>query len=308
MSPLRQALEDYLSIRRAMGFRLDRAEKLLAQFISYLDEHDATTVTVDHALAWSTLPANAAPRWWAHRLSTVRRFAAYLHTLDASVEVPPAGMIPSGPRRATPYLYSDAEIESVVEAAARLPRPVGAVTYPTLIRLLVVSGMRVGEAIGLDRADLDTGGGLLTVRHAKFGKTRLVPLHPSTVAALHNYLRVRDDLLPEPASPALFISTVGTRLRYNDVWRTFHRLAGRAGLTARSGSCRPRMHDLRHSFAVSTLLGWYRDGADVAAQLPQLSTYLGHTDPKHTYWYLSAAPELLALAAQRLDASGGRRL
>jgi integrase/recombinase XerD len=307
MSPLRQALADYLCIRRAMGFQLDRAEKLLGQFITYLEQRQAKTVTVEHALAWAQLPADAAGRWWAHRLSAVRRFAAYLQTIDASAEVPPLGLIPAGSRRATPYLYSDVDIDSLADAAATLPRPLRAATFPAVIRLLAATGMRVGEVIRLDRDDLDTRGELLTVRHTKFGKTRLVPLHPSSVTALGNYLRVRDELLPAPASPALFVSTVGTRLRYNDVWRTFHRLIEQAGLAARSTSCRPRIHDLRHTFAVRTLLDWYRDGIDVTAWLPRLSTYLGHTDPKHTYWYLSAAPELLQLAAQRLDTHQGRR-
>jgi integrase len=304
---LRQALEDYLSIRRAMGFQLDRAEKLLGQFITYLEQREAATVTAEHALAWATLPADAAPRWWAHRLSMVRPFASYLRTLDASTEVPPPGLIPAGPRRATPYLYSDTEIDAIVTAAATLRGPLRAATVQAVIRLLAVSGMRVGEVIRLDRDDLDIRDGVLTVRHTKFGKTRLVPLHPSSVAALRGYLRIRDELLPAPANPALFVSTAGTRLRYNAVWGTFHRLVELAGLTARSGSCRPRIHDLRHGFAVRTLLDWYRDGVDVTAWLPRLSTYLGHTDPKHTYWYLSAAPELLQLAARRLDASQTRQ-
>jgi integrase/recombinase XerD len=167
--------------------------------------------------------------------------------------------------------------------------------------------MRVGEAINLDRRDFDARAGTLTVRDAKFGKSRQIPLHSSSVTAVSGYLRRRDELFPEPVSPALFISTRGTRLRYNDVWRTFHQLSERAGLSARSSSCRPRIHDLRHSFAVATVLDGYASGADVAALLPTLSTYLGHADPKHTYWYLSAAPELLALAGQRLDAHQARR-
>jgi integrase/recombinase XerD len=303
MSPLQQALADYLSIRRALGFKLEQAEKLLAQFVAYLHDHNADAPTIDHALAWARLPADATPRWWAHRLSTVRGFAAHLHALDPRVEVPPPGLIRCGPRRATPYLYSQADLTALVHAAGTLPRPLGAATYQTLIGLLAVSGMRVGEAIRLDRDDLDADhDGLLRVLHSKFGKSRQVPLHPSTVAALRDYLQVRDELLPAPTSPALLISTAGTRLRYNNVWRTFHRLVRQAGLTARSASCRPRIHDLRHSFAVRTVLDWYARGADVQALLPRLSTYLGHTDPTHTYWYLSAAPELLALAGQRVDA------
>jgi integrase len=307
VSPLRQVLEDYLCIRRAMGFGLDQAQKLLGQFITYLEQHDADTVTVEHALAWATLPADAAPRWWAHRLSTVRPFAAYLQTLDPSAEVPPAGLIPAGPRRATPYLYSDTDIDAIVAAAATLRHPLRAATVQAVVRLLAASGMRVGEVIRLDLDDLDIRDGLLTVRQTKFGKTRIVPLHPSSTAALRDYLRLRDELRRAPASPALFVSTAGTRLRYNGLWGTFHRLVEQVGLTARSGSCRPRIHDLRHGFAVRTLLDWYRDGVDVMAWLPRLSTYLGHTDPKHTYWYLSAAPELLQLAARRLDAPQGGR-
>jgi integrase/recombinase XerD len=312
MSPLGQALADYLRVRRALGFKLERTERLLAQFVAYLHDRNAQVPTIEDALAWATSPTDATPRWWAHRLSTVRGFAVHLHALDPRVEVPPPGLLRSGPRRQTPYLYSQADLTALVDAAGMLPRPLGAATYQTLIGLLAVTGMRVGEAIRLDRDDLDADHDeLLRIRHSKFGKSRLLPLHPTTVAALRDYLKVRDELLPAPTSPALLISTAGTRLGYNNVWRTFHRLARQAGLTARSASCRPRIHDLRHSFAVATMLDWYADGADVPALLPRLSTYLGHADPKHTYWYLQAAPELLALAAHRLDthlaAQAGRR-
>jgi integrase len=303
MSPLGQALADYLRIRRALGFKLERAERLLAQFIAYLHDHNAEVPTIEDALAWATSPTDATPRWWAHRLSTVRGFAVYLHALDPRVEVPPPGLLRSGPHRQTPYLYSQADIAALVDAAGTLARPLGAATYQTLIGLLAVTGMRVGEAIALDRDDLDADhDGLLTVRDSKFGKSRLLPLHPTTVAALRDYLKMRDELLPAPVSPALLLSTAGTRLGYNNVWRTFHRLVHQAGITARSPSCQPRIHDLRHSFAVRTMLDWYACSADVQALLPRLSTYLGHADPKHTYWYLQAAPELLALAAQRVDA------
>lgn len=299
---LEQALADYLATRRALGFKLDRAQKLIAQFIAYLDERGTEQVTIEDALAWAVLPADADPWWWALRLSAVRAFAAWLHTLDDTVQVPPPGLIRCGPRRATPYLYSDADIVALVDAAGALPRPLSAITYQTLIGLLAVTGMRVGEAIGLDRDDFDADhGGMATVREAKFAKTRQVPLHPSTVSALSGYLQARDHLLPAPTSTALLISTTGTRLSYNAVWRTVHQLITRTGLGARTPSCQPRIHDLRHSFAVATLRDWYANGADVHALLPVLSTYLGHADPKHTYWYLSAAPELLALAGRRLE-------
>jgi len=191
---------------------------------------------------------------------------------------------------------------ALIAAAARLRFPLRTATYQTLIGLLAVAGMRVGEAIRLDRPDADLHAGVLTIRQSKFGKSRLIPLHPSTTGALTRYAALRDEHHPRPAAPALFLSTAGTRLLHSNVGTTFSKLTAQAGLARRSAACRPRIHDVRHSFAVATVLGWYRDGADVAAMMPRLSTYLGHTDPKHTYWYLSAAPELMALAGDRLHA------
>lgn len=304
---LRRAVADYLALRRTLGFRLERAERLLAQFVDYVDEQAIAVITTETAIAWAVLPADADPRWWAHRLTTVRLFAAYLHTLDPRVEVPPAGLIRCRTVRATPYLFTDAEITALITVAGQLPNPLRAATFQTLIGLLTVTGMRVGEVIGLDRDDFDAGSQTLTVRDAKFGKSRLIPLHPTAGQAVTAFLRRRDELIPAPASPALLVSLRGTRLRYNDVWRTVHDLTTRAGLTARSSSCRPRIHDLRHGWAVATLLDGYARGEDVTALLPRIATYLGHADPKHTYWYLSAAPELLALAADRLQTRGRLR-
>ena len=300
--PLRGALSDYLSLRRALGFRLASAGRLLGQFVGYLEARGADTVTAEHALAWAMQPAGASPHWRAIRLSVARGFAAYLRSLDPSAEVIPAGQFRPGVCRATPYLYSPAEIGSLVTAAADLQPPLRAATYQTLISLLAVSGIRIGEAIGLDDEDFDTGRELLVIRNAKYGRHRLIPLHPSTTRALTRYAELRRHAHPQPASPAFFLSTAGTRLLHSNISLTFARLAGQAGLTRRSASCRPRVHDLRHSFAVTTVLGWYRDGADIPALMPRLSTYLGHTDPQHTFWYLSAAPELMALAGQRLEA------
>ncbi len=301
MSPLGQSLADYLRIRRALGFKLDRDAKLLAQFIDYLQQRDAVTVTVEHAVAWVRLPADASPSWLAFRMSVVRGFAAYLHTLDPAVQVPPAGLFPPGPHRAVPYLYSAADIAALIAAAATLRYLLQGATYQTLIGLLAVTGLRVGEAIGLDDTDFDIQHGVLTVHAAKFGKSRQVPLHQSTVTALRGYQRLRDQTHPSPATPALLVSTPGTRLSNVNVNATFVKLVRRAGLEPRSAACRPRPHDLRHTFAVNTLLDWYRDGGDVQARLPLLSTYLGHVEPANTYWYLQAAPELLAEAALRLD-------
>jgi integrase/recombinase XerD len=300
--PLREALEDYLALRRALGFKLAAPARLLGQFTSWLEARGTATITVSDALEWATLPAGASPAWQSIRLAAVRGFAAYLHGTDPSVQVPPAGLIRRGNDRATPYLYSDAEISAIIGAAGTLQPRFRAATYQTLISLLAVSGIRIGEALALDHSDLDAGEGVLTVRDSKFGNSRLVPLHPGATAALTRYAALRDEHHPRPATPALFLSTAGTRLLHSNVGLTFTKLAGQAGLTRRSSSCRPRIHDVRHSFAVATVLSWYRDGADVAAMMPRLSTYLGHTDPKHTYWYLSAAPELMALAGDKLHA------
>jgi integrase len=300
VSPLRQALAGYLAVRRSLGYKLARPEKLLAQFITYLEDAGAATVTTELALAWATLPAGDA-NWHAQRLSVVRGFAAYLHTIDPCAQVPSAGLIPSRRLRATPYLYSDADIAALIGAAASLRFPLRVATYQTLIGLLAVTGMRVGEAIRLDRADLDLAAGVVTVRQAKFGKTRLLPLHPDTTAALRGYLRLRDRLCPHRSTAAVFISPAGTRLLYCNVHATWKLLIASAGLTARSAACRPRIHDLRHSFAVRALLDAYAAGQDGQARLALLSVYMGHVDPGHTYWYLSAAPELLALAGQRLE-------
>lgn len=306
MSLLRQALTDYLTIRRALGYKLEGHGKLLAQFVTYLEEQRANTVTTELAVAWATLPAGG-PSWWGNRLTVARGFATYLRSIDGAAEVPPVGLLPAGSCRATPYLYSDEEISALMTAARTLRFPLRVATWQTLIGLLAVTGLRVGEAIRLDRDDIDWDHGLLVVRKGKFGKSREVPLHETTLRALRAYLRQRDRLHPGPSSPALFISMAGTRLRCPDVNRTFLRLVRHAGLKRRSASCRPRLHDMRHALAVRTLLEAYQAGSDVQVRLSLLSTYLGHVDPSSTYWYLSAAPELLALAAQRLDHHLGGR-
>jgi integrase len=307
MSSLEAQLADHLRIRRALGFKLERAEKLLAQYLEHLDRRGEQHVTVENALGWATMPAAGSGSWWAFRLSVVRGFATYLHALDAAHEVPPADVLARRPRRAIPYLYSDREIAALIAATAALRGQLRRATYRTLIGLLAVTGMRVGEAIRLDRPDLDPGHGVLTVRESKFGKSRELPLHPSTVAALRGYLRVREAHHHAHVSDALLISPAGTRLIYCNVHATFRQLRRDAGLQPRSPACRPRIHDLRHAFAVRTLLEWYRAGVEVQPRLPLLSTYLGHVHPRHTYWYLSAAPELLRIAGQRLEDAQERR-
>lgn len=306
MSELRHALAEYLSLRRSLGYKLRRPEKLLHQFIAFLNSADAQAITTKHALAWACQPEDGNANWWAYRLSAVRGFANYLHGIDANVEVPPRDLLPCHAQRASPYLYHDEEIAALIEAASTLRIPLRVATYQTLIGLLAVTGMRIGETINLDRQDFDAGNGVLVIRHAKFNKTRELPLHSTTVAALQRYLAKRDRQRCAARTPALFMSTAGTRLLYCNVQRTFQQLVSQAGLVPRTARCRPRIHDLRHAFAVSTLLEAYREhGCDTQQRLTLLSTYLGHVDPARTYWYLSAAPELLAKAAERLNLRRG---
>lgn len=308
MNRLGQHRDEYLTIRRALGYKLVGEAQLLAGFVAFAEKAGATAVTTDLAVAWTTTTTNASAVYLARRMRAVRSFARYLHSLDPATEIPPVDLFPSRKYRPTPYLYSDAEVAALMAAAGELTQPLRAATFETLIGLLAATGMRISEAMRLDRDDLDRVNGLLIVSDSKYGKSREVLLHPSTVKALTRYGDRRDRLSPCPSAPSFFVSMRGTRLLHETVQPTFRRLFRRVGLKPRSPSCRPRIHSFRHSFAVNTLIGWYRDGGDVAARLPLLSTYLGHSDPAATYWYLSAAPELLGLAAERLElAAGGRR-
>lgn len=299
MSDLHQALADYLTMRRALGYKMDKAERLLGQFVVFVEELGETHIRTETALAWATRPAGAAAIWTSRRLAEVRLFARHLRTLDSRTEVPPADLLPARRRRATPYLYTPQEVADLMRATTILRGSHVQATYRTLIGLLAATGMRIGEAISLDRDDFDAGSGMVTIRHGKFDKARALPLHPTTATALDDYLR-RDDR-PRPAGmPALLISSTGKRLSYGTVQPFFHKLLHHCGIAPRSATCRPRIHDLRHSFAVSTIVDGYRLGAP-GSRLVILSTYLGHAAPGDTYWYLSAAPELLGLAGERLE-------
>ena len=301
-APLQEQLTDYLTLRRALGYRLVRPEKLLRQFLVHLDDQGESVITVTVALDWARIPVNGNSNWWAYRLSVVRGFATYLHVIDSAHEVPAADLLPQRPLRANPYLYSDAEIMALIAAADRLRTPLRRATFATLIGLLAVTGMRVGEAINLDRGDVDLTGGRLTVRFGKFGKTRELVLHSTTVTELRSYAQLRDRCAPATGTTAFLVSTAGTRLIYCNVHHTFRQLVESVGLRPRSSSCRPRIHDLRHTFAVRAMLDAYAAGQDGQSRLALLSTWLGHVHPASTYWYLSASPELMAVAGQRLEA------
>jgi integrase len=233
----------------------------------------------------------------------VRGFARYLALFDERTEVPPPDLLPDRSHRACPYLYSTEEVAALMDVAGKLSSPLRQATFSTLVGLLYVTGMRIGEALRLDDDDVDLNQQIIVVRDSKFGKSREVPIHETTARALGTYVSQRDELCPRVNSPAFFISVAGTRVRYDNFHLCFQTLVREAGLTPRSSRCRPRPHDLRHTFAVSTLIDWYRHGLEVEPRMARLSTYLGHIHPVHTYWYLEAAPELLALAAARLEAN-----
>lgn len=298
MNELRHHAEDYLCVRRALGYKLAREGCLLANFVAYLEQRGARSVTTHDCVVWTRLATNAGPNYLAQRMRTARSFARYLSTIDSVSEIPPAALFPSRSHRPTPYIYRDDEIVALMDGARKLAPPIKAATLETLIGLLAATGMRVGETVSLEHRDVDWGEGLITVRHAKFNKSREVLLHSSVIAALERYAHQRDRLVA--SAPTFFVSSWGCSLSYKKVQPAFREVCNRV---LENASCRPRLHDLRHSFAVNTLLSWYRDGGDVASRLPLLSTYLGHVDPAATYWYLSAVPELLNLAAKRLEQS-----
>lgn len=296
MSALASAMVDYLGVRRALGYKLAETGRVLPRFVAHLDAQGAATVSVASALAWATETGRGGGG--ARRLQAIRGFALYLQALDPANEVPPAGLVPDRSRRAIPHLYSDAEIVALMGAARALDPPLKAATTEAVIGLLAVTGMRIGEVLALNVVDVDWETGVVTVWLAKFNKSRHVPLAPTTLAALVDYREGRRRLGADATTPALFVATSGRRLGYCAFAAAFAHLVDTVDLS--TPGRRPRIHDIRHSFAVSTLLGWYRSGADVHALLPRLSTYLGHVSPATTYWYLSAAPELLALAAERV--------
>jgi len=302
MIPLAEAVDDYLAMRRALGYQLTEHGRVLPQFAAFLAERGESLITTALALEFATQPAQASVVWWHQRLAIVRGFARYLQAFDARHEVPPVNLLPATFRRAVPYLFSEAEIEALLAAARSMRPPLRAASCEAVIGLLAVSGMRVSEACGLDRSDVELTEGRLTVRHAKNGRSREIPLHPSTVTALDRYVRARDELCPHPRDPAaFFLSGGGGRPSRQMVGHWFDQLRRATGLDLETLGRRARLHDIRHAFVLRTLVGWYREGSDIEAQLPLLSTVLGHVHPADTFWYFEGAPELLALACERLE-------
>jgi len=308
LSALAQHLKDYLCLRRALGHKLADAARLLPRFVAHLDALGVATITVEVALGWVQCPdAEPSSSVWLRRMTAVRGFARHMSGVNPATEIPPLGLVTYRQRWRPPFIYSDADVVAIMSEVPRLiPTPLRAATFQTMVGVLAATGMRVGEAIALNRGDIDWAEGVVVVHGSKFNKSREVPLDPSTLEALADYATIRDRLVSRPASPTFFVSRKGTAVIYTDFGEKFREFVDASGVGVGS-PVTPRIHDLRHSFAVKTLVRWYRAGEDVGALLPRLSTYLGHRTPGYTYWYLSAAPELLALAAARLEKAKGSR-
>jgi integrase len=304
MTGLRSALDRYLSVRQGLGYKYHQQARRLSDFVSFMEKHNATTITTKLAVTWATLPPDRHASWTL-RLTHVRGFARHVANIDPETEVPPAGILPRL-KRARPYVYSDAEVRALLAAALALPPATGLRrwTYHHLFGLIAVTGMRLSEAIGLQRSNVDLDEGVLTIRQSKFGKSRLVPLHRTTREALFSYADRRDARLGSRYGPHFFVAERGGRLLHQYVHRVFWRLSREIGLRCPGDHTGPRIHDFRHRFAIRTLLGWHHQGFDVEQRLPVLSTYLGHACVRDTYWYLSACPELMEEAARRLDRRG----
>lgn len=309
MKTLREQVALYIALRRDLGCKFDSQARCLRHFATFMESCGAAFLSNRLMLEWATTPAEIKPSTRSFRLQTVRGFARYCHADDPSHEVPPHGLLPMGSRRSQPYLYTDQEVQALMRAAHTDPERSAhsGETYHCLIGLLSVSGLRINEALNLKRQNADLNAGILTIHRAKFGKTRYVAIHPSTCAMLAAYAHCRDERPSSQASDYFFVGDRGKRLYSSTTAATFARLSRRIGLRSPEDSTGPRLHDFRHRFAVQTLLNWYRNGEDIQRLLPVLTTYLGHSYVRHTYWYLSACPELMGHAAQRLDAHWGEQ-
>jgi integrase/recombinase XerD len=315
MSTLAHELDRYLAIRRCLGFDLGTSARVLRRFVAFAHSKGVNHITTDLFLGWMDAFGEAGSQTWAARLGMVRQFAQWLSGIDPKNEVPPKALVPGRYRRSCPYIYSDREIVQIIDGAARLPSLNGirALTYATLFGLIAVTGLRVSEAVALDNCDVDLATGVLTVRRGKSGKARIVPVSASTSDRLIAYAKERDRLLGG-CPKCFFVSDDGRRPDDCSVRYNFASVCQRIGLRPAQRFNRhgrgPRIHDLRHSFAARTLVNWYRTGKDPEREMIKLSTYLGHTDPAHTYWYIEAVPELLELASRRavrsLAREGGR--
>jgi integrase len=300
-------VEAYLHARRQFGFQLRIEGAELLRFARYADGvGHRGALTTELALRWAQDATTATPLYRARRLEIVRCFAKYQVAFEPKTEVPTAGILGPAHRRTPPYIFSPREIERLVATARRLaaPRGLRAMTYVSLIGLLACTGLRISEALRLGRVDADLDAGVLSIRQTKFCKSRLVPLHPSARVELQRYVARRDAIVPPIAGATLFVSESGHPLPYRTVHGVTRKLLDEVVSPSAPTGRRPRIHDLRHTFACRRLLQWYRDGVDLDQRVAALSTYLGHAKVSDTYWYLTGVPELMAIAATRFERFG----
>jgi len=310
MNTLREALQEYLALRRGLGFKMRDAGLALPQFVAFMEEKHALHITTRLALEWVRQAKTVQSAERARRLCFVRGFARYRSATDPFTEVPSPELLPYRSSRARPYLYTEQEVQSLLEAALQLPTtwpstPLRPWVFHCLLGLLSVTGLRISEALDLKLDDVDLEQGVLTIRAGKYGRSRLVPVHRSTRTVLVHYLQRREQFIGLRRSDYVFISNRGTRLDIGRVHKAFYALSRRTGLRAPGARNGPRLHDFRHRFAVQVLTRWYESGDDPARRLPVLSTYLGHVYVAGTYWYLSSWPELMAQAMARLERRWG---
>jgi len=303
MKTFREAIQDYLTLRRGLGFKLKKHSRMLEEFVSFLEHAGALRITSRLAVQWATEPQHIQSAEWAARLSVARGFARYWSATDPLTEIPPEGLLPYRHNRAKPYLYSDGQIQQLLEVTKNMPAPhsLQPWTYHCLFGLLAVTGLRISEALNLLSTDVDWSEGILTIRHSKFGKSRLIPLHGSSLKILSDYGARRDALFEDRKTHYFFCSRYASRLDEGQVRRVFYAISRQIGIRGTTASKGPRLHDFRHRFAVEALLRWHRTGEDVQRRLPVLSTYLGHGHVTDTYWYVTGTPELMEAVGQRLD-------
>lgn len=315
MKSIREHLSEYVAARRALGTRLEEPAQTLGKFVEFIGRKKARFIKIDLALEWAQESPGVQRATWARKLSMVRQFARWMSAVDCRHQVLPSRLLAVRHRRPKPHIYTSDEVARLMSEAALLKSAKGmkALNLETLIGLLAATGLRSGEAAALEIGDVDFQKELLVIRNSKFGKSRLVPIHKSTVEALKRYGRKRDQVFGNPCNPYFFVTDQGTALDLGAVRSWFCKVSRGCGLRKKAEGHRsgrgPRLQDLRHSFATWRLIEWYRAGLNVSSQMPKLATYLGHSSVACTYWYVEAVPELLGLATdfQLKAVRGGRR-
>ena len=307
MKPLKYQVEKYIQFRRQLGYKLENAEKILKNFASFSAEHGVSYIKIDVAVSFSKKNPKASPATWSKSLGIIRQFALFLKTIDQRTEVPPLNFIASSNQRPIPYIYTNEQIQHLLKACKKLGSRSEILkhTYYTLFGLVSVTGMRISEAISLEQKNVDFSNEIVFINKTKFRKSRINPLHSSTLYELEKYIDYKSKLFPKSESSNLFVSSAGSGLKYHNVRKAFVQASIFAGLRSGYKGHGPRIHDLRHTFAVQTLTEWYKNSTNIDVHLPLLSTYLGHINPVNTYWYLTATPDLLNQAVVRLEKNMG---